>query len=266
MGSAMHPANLVWNRAALEDGGAEPREGDRALASLLLIHGLVMNGGVQHAVETLSAAELTAGQRGFEFFGFHDVASLLSVAAAARDGDEDELDREYAKLIPTDGALTSRFKELFLMLPERFAPMSHQREAFTIRALPPTQRGPDGQRLGEIRIGDFHEKFELLLEDVTRVERDWLEQLENLLNGAPGVALRTGPNLIWALYRNGQDVTLQEQLLIADWEGTFDASGRVVSLPEWRATSEDGTPISQWRTSLAAIADFLRQARTPNPG
>jgi hypothetical protein len=28
------PATAVWNRAALEDGGSAPREGDRALAGL----------------------------------------------------------------------------------------------------------------------------------------------------------------------------------------------------------------------------------------
>ena len=45
----MTSADRVWNRAALEGGGASPGPGDRALASLLLVHGLVINGGVHHA-------------------------------------------------------------------------------------------------------------------------------------------------------------------------------------------------------------------------
>jgi hypothetical protein len=42
----MTNADEVWNRAALEGGGPEPREGDVALATLLRAHGLAMNGGV----------------------------------------------------------------------------------------------------------------------------------------------------------------------------------------------------------------------------
>jgi hypothetical protein len=53
-------ADRVWNRAALDAGGSPPREGDRALAALLLAHGMIMNGGVDHAVEALSAEELAA--------------------------------------------------------------------------------------------------------------------------------------------------------------------------------------------------------------
>ena len=47
-------ADQIWNRAALESGGPAAREGDRALAALLLAHGMVMNGGVGHALEVLS--------------------------------------------------------------------------------------------------------------------------------------------------------------------------------------------------------------------
>jgi hypothetical protein len=44
-------ADHVWNRAALDGGGPKPRDGDRALADLLLAHGLIMNGGLGHALE-----------------------------------------------------------------------------------------------------------------------------------------------------------------------------------------------------------------------
>ena len=33
-------ADKVWNRAAMQGGGDSPGPGDRALASLLLLHGL----------------------------------------------------------------------------------------------------------------------------------------------------------------------------------------------------------------------------------
>jgi hypothetical protein len=56
----MTNADKVWNRATLQSGGAAPKSGDRALAVLLLVHGLVMNGGVHHALESAQTSELRA--------------------------------------------------------------------------------------------------------------------------------------------------------------------------------------------------------------
>ena len=47
----MNKATQIWNRALADYGLAGPALGDRALAAMLLAHGLVMNGGVLHAVE-----------------------------------------------------------------------------------------------------------------------------------------------------------------------------------------------------------------------
>lgn len=47
-------SDRIWNRAALENGGREPRAGDRSLAALLAFHGLAMNGGVSHATHVVS--------------------------------------------------------------------------------------------------------------------------------------------------------------------------------------------------------------------
>lgn len=44
-------ADLIWNRAALEGGGASPGPGDFTLADALAFHGLVMNGGALDAAE-----------------------------------------------------------------------------------------------------------------------------------------------------------------------------------------------------------------------
>jgi hypothetical protein len=92
----MTEANRVWNRAALEEGGRAPREGDRALAALLLAHGMVMNGGVQHATEALSADEMAAAAAGFRYFS-------------------------------SDSRLVSRFEVVFADRPSAFAPLSNAR-------------------------------------------------------------------------------------------------------------------------------------------
>ena len=74
-------ADRVWNRAAPEAGGATPGPGDRALASVLFLHGLVMNGGVHHALECMQPEELRAAADAYAFFGLDDVAAFFRGAA-----------------------------------------------------------------------------------------------------------------------------------------------------------------------------------------
>jgi hypothetical protein len=130
----MDPANQIWNRAALEDGGAKPRLGDRALSALLSAHDMVCNGGVVHCIEVLSKAEVVEACNGFRFFGMDVVAELLMEAAGAvtredaRTGSYDEevefdLDRRYGELIPDDGVIETRFLERYQSNPEDFAPV-----------------------------------------------------------------------------------------------------------------------------------------------
>lgn len=45
---------MIWNRAVLDRGGSMARDGDVSLASLLFLHGMVMNGGLGHAVDVLT--------------------------------------------------------------------------------------------------------------------------------------------------------------------------------------------------------------------
>lgn len=126
----MTAADLVWNRAALENGGANPRDGDKALASLLLAHGLIMNGGVLHACSSLQPAEWHAAMSGYRFFGFEDIATLLERTTSSdqseRDDDDDSLadafDRAYAEAIPEDAVLVERFKLIYTESPANFAP------------------------------------------------------------------------------------------------------------------------------------------------
>jgi len=125
----MTSANRVWNRAALEAGGATPGPGDRALASLLFLHGLVMNGGVHHALECVQPEELRAAADGYAFFGFDDVAAFFRGAAddpvlsAWTDDTEITADRRYAHLVPGDSHLFERFAEMLRRRSDQFAPI-----------------------------------------------------------------------------------------------------------------------------------------------
>jgi hypothetical protein len=129
----MTDADEVWNRAALEGGGPEPREGDAALAALLRAHGLTMNGGVLHAAESLRPDELRASCDGYRFFAYDGLATLLAdVAITIAKGQgsealEESTGRAYARSIPDDGALLSRFERHFDRHPELYAPISPRR-------------------------------------------------------------------------------------------------------------------------------------------
>ena len=126
----MTSADLVWNRAALDSGGPNPRGGDQALAALLLAHGLVMNGGVRHACSSLDPGELHAAVSGYRFFGFEDIATVLERGASSGDDKPDEeddaagdsLDQEYADAIPNDGVLLARFGTVYAESPGAFSP------------------------------------------------------------------------------------------------------------------------------------------------
>jgi hypothetical protein len=112
--------DMIWNRAALESGGPSPREGDIALAAVLAAHGLVMNGGVHHAVEVLSRTELTAALKGFRFLSLSGAADLLEIATTL---DEDVANRRYWDAIPDDGALQARYRAVYRSSPAAFSPI-----------------------------------------------------------------------------------------------------------------------------------------------
>lgn len=113
----------IWSRAALEAGGEAPREGDSALASLLQAHGLVMNGGVVHAQESLGQAKLADAVAGFRYFGLSVVAEVLSHPPDDSEETEERLNAAYWKAVPDDSILAHAFRVKLLQFPEAFAPV-----------------------------------------------------------------------------------------------------------------------------------------------
>jgi hypothetical protein len=127
-------ADAIWNRACEGDATASS-PGDRALAALLVLHGLVMNGGVLHAVGCLGPQELAGAMAGYRFFGFDGVAVMLADAKSFAeihdsrnsqhdlDSIEADLDKRYLALIPDDSTLFVRFAAYLLRSPSEFAPL-----------------------------------------------------------------------------------------------------------------------------------------------
>jgi hypothetical protein len=127
--------DLVWNRAAVDGGGRNARAGDRALADALLVHGLVMNGGVHHAVEVVGEMEIQAAVAGFEYFGFQAIGEVLRRVQHDpklrkwSDATEEEANRLYWAVLPDDGELVARFERRFRDEPAEFGPLDDASQA-----------------------------------------------------------------------------------------------------------------------------------------
>jgi hypothetical protein len=116
----------VWNRAAMEGGGSDPKIGDLMLSAMLRAHGLISNGGVLHCLEVLPAEAMTEALEGYRYFGLDEVAAFLTTEAKVPDAqrtDDDELrlDDEYGELIPTDSTFDGPFNGRLRQSPEDFA-------------------------------------------------------------------------------------------------------------------------------------------------
>ena len=126
--SRMTQSDQIWNRAAMDDGGSDPSPGDAALACLLYAHGLIMNGGVLHAIELMTRDELDSAVAGYRFFDFPAASDLLILVRYAlesetiTDSDDQMLNAEYLRLIPTDETLTQRFEKHYATNPSVYSP------------------------------------------------------------------------------------------------------------------------------------------------
>jgi hypothetical protein len=121
---------------------------------------------------------------------------------------------------------------------------------FSIHLLPLTRRGSDGQRLGEIVVGDFREVFSCYpagapVDDLPSL---WRAELAALVSGQRVALLRHDPRFAWVVYREREECFVQQRLSM---DGEFHGLlPRVV-------TTEEGEPVSEWRTSLAAVRKYL---------
>ncbi len=122
---------------------------------------------------------------------------------------------------------------------------------------------------GQICIGLFREKF---LSDVTywpraRYEQQWLDAALSIRTSSHGALITSicepsSSDFVrwWALYREGSSVVVQEQICFLDELHDPFEPDRVEAFVRPRmTTSEDGQPISEWVTSVAAVEEFARR-------
>lgn len=131
--------------------------------------------------------------------------------------------------------------------------------AFSIRLLPDTICGPDGQRLGEIHVEGFVERFAVypILGMVEDVAVTWPIALRSLVSGSDAVGLAVASNMGWLFYRFGNKVLVQQSLFVQGWGGELNMTGNVTRVPAHQRVLDDGEQISEWSTTIHAIRVFL---------
>ena len=130
----MDAADEIWNRAAMNGGGTEPRQGDRALSDVLDLHNLAMSGGLLDAVERMTPEQLSAAQAGYRWLKLDPAAEVVAmvrreVDAGVLDDDdraealERHADDEYGLVIPSDQTLVDAFHVRLAQEPDAFMPV-----------------------------------------------------------------------------------------------------------------------------------------------
>jgi hypothetical protein len=120
---------------------------------------------------------------------------------------------------------------------------------------------------GLIVLGDFKEEFLSNLREWTQSEyrEQWARSIRSLLEGEVKAVLMTtfsSPTVAshlewWALYREGEHVFAQNQLLFYDdVEGEFDTDSAVEFLRDRQTVNEEGLPISEWSVSMDDLRAF----------
>ena len=131
---------------------------------------------------------------------------------------------------------------------------------FAIVLLEDSGHGPSHEGRARVTIGAFEEVISLSPlrpeASVADLPDLWRHALLAFVDGADFAILRVAPAEIWVLYRVGELVAVQNQLLTPEWEGEIDASGVPIRPPQRRQMS-GGARVSEWHTSITAIRDFL---------
>ena len=122
---------------------------------------------------------------------------------------------------------------------------------FSIRVLPESEVGAEGERLGEITVGDFRERFACFTSDdsLAQMQARWRSQLEQLVEGAEFALLKHDERVAWMVYRENSTCYIQ-QVLSPD--GSF--SEHTIR----RTVTDEGHVVSEWKTNVDEISWFLR--------
>jgi CdiI N-terminal domain len=125
--------------------------------------------------------------------------------------------------------------------------------------------------IGELKLGEHSEYFESTLEfwGLEDYEGSWAAGLRRLIDGSSVSCLATSmidPSIanfveVWPLYRSGDDVYVQDQLIFMDQlSHEFDPAAPWESVKPRSVINENGQEIQEWRVSLEDVQEFYVRA------
>lgn len=144
---------------------------------------------------------------------------------------------------------------------------------FAIEIEPGAGPSDPGGTIGRITIDSFTETFEMSLGLWSEADyrESWLHAFKILSERDHSTSClmtsmtdpATGDFLMcWPLYRNGEVVHVQNSLILLDeLESPFDVAEPWASVRPRETVNEDGQEISEWQTSMEALARFFEPAR-----
>lgn len=145
-------------------------------------------------------------------------------------------------------------------------------DAFSIEVAsdrPPAALLQGAGATGRVTIGDFAESFYMDLSywSLGEYERSWRDSLKVIFDRKErdscliaSIARPEVSNFIfcWPVYRRGEDVLIQNSIIFLDeLEGEFNPREPWSSVRSRLTVDEDGNSISEWRTNVSAVRDFL---------
>ena len=121
---------------------------------------------------------------------------------------------------------------------------------------------------GRIKIFDFNERFESDLSywSKKKYQQHWNESIVRIINGEDASCLITSmrnpktANFIfwWLLYRVGEDIFIQNQVLLFDHlKVSFNENNPYIHIEERETVTENGIPISEWKVSIRDLKEFV---------
>jgi hypothetical protein len=124
---------------------------------------------------------------------------------------------------------------------------------------------------GEIRIGEFSERFEVALEYWCESDyrEQWIQALKSCCIDKKKSALITSitspktANFVfwWLLYPLDGEIIIQNQILMLDeLQVPFNLEYPSEHIPIRNTLTEDGDEVSEWSVAYSDIEDFLKRA------
>jgi hypothetical protein len=130
--------------------------------------------------------------------------------------------------------------------------------SFSIRLIPHDVQGSNKTRLGEIRVGDFVERFAVhpFLRPIEHVAARWRNELRALVAGQDAIGLPTASNMAWILYRIDQKVFVHQMLMLPGQGPRMSRTKKVIRIPSYSPQTTGGR-VSEWATTIEAVRAFL---------